>query len=618
MHGVGPGTVLGGRYAATRRISDSHGAERWAAHDDHLVRDVTLLCFPTAHPQAAAVLDAARRAAAVDNPQLARILDVGRDGQVAYVVEEDLSQAPTLASLAAHGGLPAEEARRVVGEAAMGLEAARLRGLHHEAITPESVVRTGEGAVKVLGLATAAALVGQDDVPPDQASRKDALGVVALTYAGLTGRWPLTTDAGGLPPAPRLAGGGVASPSEIAVGVPSDLDALCRLTFNDDQGPTTPGDFARQVAPWSTSPIDDLGAGGTAPRDDETARMGTPARAGAVGGATAGPAAPAASGQTDDAPAADEAPGDATPGAGAVVAAAVSSALGSAGQAVGAAGGRVGGKVNDLARAASARAAERKAARAAAAQWTEEHRVALDETMVVERVAVEEPPAPLLPAETGTPLTRDESKLALGIVAGLLILALVVGLWGVSRIGSHTDLGLGGSTPATSTTGPRPTGSATTTAPSGTAPPAALTDLTIADATAYDPPPGDQKENDAAVGRIHDGDPDSAWSSEGYQSAAFGGLKKGLGLVVDLGSKQTVRQVTLDLPNTSDLTLYAASAATREGATPVGTVTGQKGTVTVDLPDGTSTRYLVIWFTKIGQAPDGRHRAALAEVTVKG
>ena len=47
--------------------------------------------------------------------------------------------------------------------------------------------------------------------------------------------------------------------------------------------------------------------------------------------------------------------------------------------------------------------------------------------------ALLEAPAPLVPAQ---PLTKDESKIALAIVAAFLVLALVIGLWGVSRIGS--------------------------------------------------------------------------------------------------------------------------------------------------------------------------------------
>ena len=142
----------------------------------------------------------------------------------------------------------------MAGETSLVLDVARNRGLHHQRLTPQHVLRTQYGDVKVRGLATLAALAGVDDVPDHEASREDAKGVVAIAYAGFTGLWPLPGDSGGLDPAPRVANH-VAAPSEIAASVPADLDALCRLTFANDQGPTTPGDFARQVAPWSPIPI---------------------------------------------------------------------------------------------------------------------------------------------------------------------------------------------------------------------------------------------------------------------------------------------------------------------------------------------------------------------------
>ena len=118
------------------------------------------MCFAANDPNADATLDAARRAAGVDHDRLVRILDVGRSDEIAFFVEEALYEAHTLTHLLEQGGLPSEEARRIAGETATGLEAARGRGLHHLQLTPAYVLRTGDGSVKVSGLATAAALAG--------------------------------------------------------------------------------------------------------------------------------------------------------------------------------------------------------------------------------------------------------------------------------------------------------------------------------------------------------------------------------------------------------------------------------------------------------------------------
>ena len=131
---------------------------------------------------------------------------MGRDDATAFVVEESLNGARSVTAVLTDGGLPAEEARRIVGETASALERARARGLHHGVLTPRSVFRQADGSIKVRGLATEAALVEADDLPPDQATRGDTVALVALTYALLTGRWPLLGPDSGLEAAPRVVG----------------------------------------------------------------------------------------------------------------------------------------------------------------------------------------------------------------------------------------------------------------------------------------------------------------------------------------------------------------------------------------------------------------------------
>lgn len=233
VHGVNPGTELG-RYTVESRIEEIPGGERWAARDTTLDRDVTLLVMPADADTTAAALDAARRAAGVEAAQLVRILDVGGEGDLAWIAEDALDGARTYAAAIGTDGLPAEEVRRITGEVATGVEAARARGLHHLALTPEIVQLTSDGRVKVRGLATTAALAGIE-TEGAEADRDDAQSIVALAYAGLTATWPLdgTTT---LPAAPRDHGR-VQPPSHLAVAVPGDLDTICRETLTEGTGP---------------------------------------------------------------------------------------------------------------------------------------------------------------------------------------------------------------------------------------------------------------------------------------------------------------------------------------------------------------------------------------------
>ena len=286
---MGPGTVLGGRYSVRRRLEQLHGTERWSADDTTLGRTVSLLCIASDDHRTPALLDAARRAASVTNGAFVRILDVGTDEGVAFVIEEDLGEARTLGELVGDGGVPGDEVRRITGEVAAALESAGQRGMHHLDLKPDDVLRTLDGDVRLRGLETAAVRAGEDGTEAEDAARRDAVGIVALTYAGLTGLWPLGAGGCGLGPAPRVPGG-VAAPSEIAAGVPRDLDAICRLTLNDDQGPTSPGDYARQVAPWPSRQVvgqpvarttPDAGSPAPRPEPGTSDTWGTPSAAGA-------------------------------------------------------------------------------------------------------------------------------------------------------------------------------------------------------------------------------------------------------------------------------------------------------------------------------------------------
>lgn len=651
VHGVGPSTVLGGRYAVQRRLEQMPRAERWSAHDATLERDVVVVCFADFESHAAATLDAARRVAGLDNHRLVRVLDVGRSNGVAFFVEEAVPDASTLTQLLEQGGLPAEEVRRIAGEVATSLETARARGLHHLRLTPHSVLRSSDGTIKVRGVATASAMAAAEDVSPAEASRLDAVGVVAVTYAALTSRWPLSSQVSGLEKAPHLVGG-VPAPSEIAAGVPGDLDALCRLTLNDNEGPLTPGDFASQIAPWATAQVTGLGGspaagsagdqepldttmampvadlrdaaaappadaatGALTPTDDATAPM--PRQHGIPAGsatAAAGGAGGAVAGAADATPGAGAAAAAATAAAATAAASAVGSALGTAGQVAGQAAGVAAQKVGSFARATADKAAERRAQRLAAEERADERRISLDDALVEVDDPLD-PPLPMLPPETAYAPSRTQSKVVLAIMGAFLIVVMIIGFWGASQIGEHSGLNLGGK--------PTPKATVEVTAPPVTVTPTAPTTPTtepgatfpIINATGFDPE-GDRAERNGEAPRVFDGKASTYWSSEGYASANLGGLKKGVGVRLDLGQARPVSTVTLVLPDASDVSVLVGAGRSVADSTELGSSQGKAGTVTIKADAPVTGRYVIIWFTKVSEVSDGRFRATLAEVTV--
>jgi len=557
VQGVGPATVLGGRYALRSRMSQDRDVEHWSAHDTTLEREIALTIISSDHPHRASVLDAARRAAGVEDTRLVRILDVGTQNDNSFIVEEAMSGSESLATILLQGPLPAEEARRVAGETAKGLETAGQRGLHHLRLTPHDVMISPDGAIRISGVAVAAAIAGPEAQEPDTAtaSRRDALCLVAIVYAALTGRWPLVEEGSGVEPAPRMIEG-VVAPSEIAAGVPDDLDALCRVTFNEAAGPLTPGDFASQIAPWSRERVWRAGVEPTVvlhlPSADET---------------------------TDDVP---------------VVA------------------GTAAGMLADTP-SSFAVPAEEEGARTDSGQDGEPMGLSSGLSSQADDVEPPLPPLPLLPASTALPPSRGQTRLVVLVVAAFVGLALFVGYHGL--IGPGSSASLSKPTPRRTVTVSAPT----VTVPASPAPQAAATaagPIAILSATGFDPQ-GDHKENNSQAPRVYDSNLATSWRSETYQTAQFGGLKTGVGVLLDLGQPTSVHQATLDLGNGPiDVTVYAATDPSLQGATVIGTASAASGQIELKaasaLPE---TQYVIVWFTSLAQ--DGsQFRASLSEIAL--
>jgi len=249
--------MLAGRYRLEERIRISPDGSVWHALDETLGRTVTVRILRPGHPFMAEVVRAARRAALVEDPRLVRVLDVGQEGLATYLVSERLP-GRTLTELLANGPLPAETARRLIGETAQALTRAAGEGLHHQRLTPDCLQVAPDGSVRLSGTAIDAAAEGLSE-GSETAARDDTVGMVHLLYAAVTGRWAGEGEVP-LPTAPRIAGVPV-RPADLVAGVPHDLDALCTLSLGPgERGPRTAGELVGQLAPWApTEPLTDPG-----------------------------------------------------------------------------------------------------------------------------------------------------------------------------------------------------------------------------------------------------------------------------------------------------------------------------------------------------------------------
>jgi hypothetical protein len=160
-----------------------------------------------------------------------------------------------------------------------------------------------------------------------------------------------------------------------------------------------------------------------------------------------------------------------------------------------------------------------------------------------------------------------------------------------------------------------PTPSATT--PSVAAP-TPFTGLTAVD---FDPQGSEpREENPDQVPNVLDGDPATSWSTSSYlQNFGPGGLKTGVGLVIDLGATKGVREVVVTTEGgQTSLAAYVTSSPPTGIAdlTPVGTASGT-GPLTITLDEAVSGRYVTVWLTLL--PPVGAEfRGTISEVQVLG
>ena len=600
MQGIGEGTVLAGRYALTHKLAERDDQELWLARDTTLDREVTATVFRASFPHADAALDSARRAAGVEDPHLPRVLDVSAQGDTAFVITEALRGAESIAAMLQFDPLPAEEVRRMVGEAANGLAAAAARGLHHLRLTPHDIVRSPDGAVSVLGLPADAALAGADDVSSDEASRQDAVALVQIVYAGLTGRWPGKDAVPGVESVARRADGELPAPSELVGGVPGDLDTLCRTTLGADQGPRTPRDLARQLAPWSSDRVDGgarRSAGGNGTSGRLHAVPGGAAAVADVGDAVAGDTGQGTQGDRDEATVAVPVSGTASTSGAATTSAGTDGDAG------------VSRREPDADETAQIPVQTAAAARARSAAADDHDDQPFGDDDYDPSFTELEPPLPGLSGRFEP--DRSSSKIALALVALLVIIAVVLAVIGLRGIG-------GSSTPAASSTSSA-SASASGSASSSSASPSSSSSSSSAKAidpqwiSYYGTNGGD---NRATVKRAIDDDPDTYWSSYTYNTAAFGGRKTGVGLLINLGSSQSLSSIKITTTG-GDSTIKVfvtdsiSSVSNQDSAA---TLTG-KGTQTADLNDAKG-KYVTIWVTSLSQQSSGGYQERINDIKV--
>ncbi|MCR6032643.1 hypothetical protein GGQ22_14535 [Nocardioides sp. zg-579] len=622
-----PGDVLADRYRLVDLLSESSGGLFWRAHDRVLERHVALHVIDADDERAPGLIEAARRSATVLDRRVLRVLDAERLEGVCYVVNEWGSGASLDILLATGGPLAPRKAAWLVGEVADAVATSHAAGVSHGRLVPENVLVERTGQVKVIGMCVDAALHGL----PTDGTATDVVDLAGLLYAALTGRWAGVSPSA-VPAAPQEHGH-VLRPRQVRAGVPRPLDALCEALLNpyaarrdlldvttargvaayledfvgDPTGmpealaamipalhrPTTivlppvpevlPHEREPDPAPRPGDQPDDQAdpqpedqPGPTSPRAELPTEAGLPIFDDEADDVTwlerrTDPVPPPPPFEEPPSrPLFAPEPADGAP----VRRPRVEVLHGDAGPHAGGGGGGAPGDPS---------------------YWPWDDGDGRGTGSALPAVGEETEQLEPVPG-------RRWMRLA--IILALCAAVLVATVVGVNLGRGRGPLGTGSQDP-----------------PRDASPSArALSAVPVRGVTDLDPQGGDGEENPDLVPLAADADPATAWRTATYeQQLGPGGLKTGVGIVLDLGSPQEVSEVGLTLVGApTEVSVYVSDTeptAVRDLTLAGSDTLEERGRVELEEP--TTARYVVVWLTSL-PAVDGGYRGEVAEVVVRG
>ena len=140
-------------------------------------------------------------------------------------------------------------------------------------------------------------------------------------------------------------------------------------------------------------------------------------------------------------------------------------------------------------------------------------------------------------------------------------------------------------------------------------------------AGSFDPYGDGHGENNQLAALAIDGNPATAWHTQWYDSAYFGNLKPGTGLLLDMGRTVTITNVRLLLGSTPGADFQVRVGTATSSLTdlyPVAYASDAGGQVFLQLTRPARGRYVLIWFTHLPPDASGTFRASVYNVAVAG
>jgi len=200
-----------GRYEVKRRTGSHGTAALYEAFDPVMKRSVTIR-IAEGEPEAGAHEESfdPHQMAGLDHPNIIRVLACEEDGARPYLVMEQFEGQPLSTVLSEQPNLNAAKVSEILKGAASALDHVHAQGLIHNRLTPDSIVLSDDGLIKISGFEVAClpeqAYADQEDqayplesiayMPPEFLkgervdARADQFSLAAIAFHALTGTRP--------------------------------------------------------------------------------------------------------------------------------------------------------------------------------------------------------------------------------------------------------------------------------------------------------------------------------------------------------------------------------------------------------------------------------------------
>jgi hypothetical protein len=110
------------------------------------------------------------------------------------------------------------------------------------------------------------------------------------------------------------------------------------------------------------------------------------------------------------------------------------------------------------------------------------------------------------------------------------------------------------------------------------------------------------------------------WTTDRYSTAAFGNLKDGTGLLLDMGRPVTVTSVIVNLGTGTDASIevWAGNVPELSGLHVKASGANIGGDIVMRVRTLARARYVLVWFTALPAAANGQYQADVHDITIEG